>query len=99
MRTCADGLAALVARLKMLAPHLLAVVATGGFEIMAVAGAGLPLAVVNPAQVRHYAQALGKRTKTDLIDAEVIAHFAAAAATRPNRVRCQTRRRRLWLIW
>ena len=40
-------------------------------------GAGLPLAVINPAQVRHYAQALGKRAKTDPIDAKVIARFAA----------------------
>ncbi|MBW8855596.1 MAG: IS110 family transposase [Bradyrhizobium sp.] len=74
------GLAALVERLRPLAPSLVAVEATGGFEsttAAAVAGAGLPLAVVNPAQVRHYAQALGKRAKTDPIDAKVIARFAA----------------------
>jgi Transposase len=40
------------------------------------AAAGLPVVVVNPAQVRAFAQALGKRAKTDPIDAEVIAHFA-----------------------
>jgi len=33
---------------------------------------------VNPAQVRAFAQALGKRAKTDPIDAAVIAHFAEA---------------------
>jgi len=74
------GLAQLVERLKSFAPSLVAVEATGGFEsttAAAVAGAGLPLAVVNPAQVRHYAQALGKRAKTDPIDALVIARFAA----------------------
>lgn len=74
------GLAALVERLRCLAPSLVAVEATGGFEsttAAAVAGAGLPLAVVNPAQVRHYARALGKRAKTDAIDALVIARFAA----------------------
>ena len=32
--------------------------------------------VVNPAQVRHYAQAIGKRAKTDPIDAALIARFA-----------------------
>jgi len=32
--------------------------------------------IVNPAQIRHYAQALGKRAKTDPIDAMVIARFA-----------------------
>ena len=74
------GLAALVERLGPLAPSLVAVEATGGFETTtaaAVAGAGLPLAIVNPAQIRHYAQALGKRAKTDPIDAKVIARFAA----------------------
>lgn len=74
------GLADLVERLRSFAPSLVAIEATGGFETTAaaaVASAGLPLAVVNPAQVRHYAQALGKRAKTDAIDARVIARFAA----------------------
>lgn len=74
------GLAALVERLKPLLPTLIAVEATGGFEsttAAALAGAGLPLAIINPAQIRHYAQALGKRAKTDPIDAKVIARFAA----------------------
>ena len=63
----------------------IALEATGGFEkIVAagLAGAGLPVVVVNPAQVRAFAQALGKRAKTDPIDAEVIARFAEA--TRPE---------------
>jgi transposase len=74
------GLAELVERLRPFAPSLVAIEATGGFETTAaaaVAGAGLPLAVVNPAQIRHYARALGKRAKTDPIDAAVIARFAA----------------------
>jgi transposase len=81
------GLALLVERLKTFAPSLVAVEATGGFEATtaaAIAGAGLPLAVVNPAQVRHYAQALGKRAKTDPIDAWVIARFAADVAPEPR---------------
>lgn len=76
------GLAELVARLNVLQPSLVAVEATGGFETVvaaAVGSAGLPLAVVNPAQVRHFAQALGKRAKTDPVDAAVIAHFAETA--------------------
>jgi transposase len=80
-----EGLEQLVARLERLQPHLIAIEATGGFEATAaaaLAGAGLPLVIVNPAQVRHYAQALGRRAKTDRIDAEVIARFAAA--TRPE---------------
>jgi transposase len=82
-----EGLAALTARLSGLSPRLVAVEATGGFEMTvaaAVGGAGLPLAVVNPAQVRHYAQALGRRAKTDKIDAEVIARFAEATRPEPR---------------
>jgi len=82
-----EGLAALIERLKPLSPHLVAVEATGGFEMTvaaAIAGAALPLAVVNPAQVRHYAQALGRHAKTDRIDAEVIARFAAATRPEPR---------------
>lgn len=82
-----DGLTALLARLQPLALRLVAVEATGGFEIVvaaAIGGAGLPLAVVNPAQVRHYAQALGKRAKSDRIDAEVIARFAEATTPEPR---------------
>jgi transposase len=68
-------------------PRLIAVEATGGFETIvaaAIAGAHLPLAVVNPAQVRHFAQALGKRAKTDPIDAAVIARFAEAVNPEPR---------------
>lgn len=75
------GVAELVERLRSLGPSLIAVEATGGFEtvvVAALAGEALPVVVVNPAQVRHYAQALGKRAKTDPIDAAVIARFAEA---------------------
>lgn len=80
-----EGLAELVERLTGLAPERVAVEATGGFETVvaaALAGAGLPVVVVNPAQVRHFAQALGRRAKTDPIDAAVIARFVEA--TRPE---------------
>lgn len=81
------GLEELVERLRGLAPALVAVEATGGFETIvaaAVAGASIPLAVVNPAQVRHFAQAVGKRAKTDPIDAEIIARFAEAVKPEPR---------------
>ena len=80
----AAGLEALVARLAPLAPSTVAVEATGGVETVvaaSLAAAGLPVVVVNPAQVRAFAQALGRRAKTDPIDAGVIAHFVEA--TRP----------------
>ena len=55
--------------------------ATGGYETVvasAVAAAQLPLAVINPRQIREFARATGKLAKTDRIDAAVIAHFAEA---------------------
>src|ERR1700683_2354201 len=75
------GLAELVARLSALQPERIAVEATGGFETVVAAalpGASLPLVMVNPAQVRHFAQALGRRAKTDPIDASMIARFVEA---------------------
>ena len=79
------GLAELVERLSALQPERIAVEATGGFETVvaaALAGASLPLVIVNPAQARHFAQALGRRAKTDPIDAEMIARFVEA--TKPD---------------
>src|SRR5436189_5946070 len=81
------GLSELVERLRSIAPALIAVEATGGFETIvaaAIAGAHLPLAVVNPAQVRYFAQAVGRRAKTDPTDAAVIAHFAEAVKPEPR---------------
>lgn len=79
------GLAELAERLSALCPERIALEATGGFETVAaaaLAGAGLPLVIVNPAQVRHFAQAVGQRAKTDPIDAQMIARFVEA--TKPD---------------
>ena len=60
----ARGLDALIARLAPLSPAAVAVEATGGFETVvaaSLAAAGLPVGVANPAKVRCFAQALGKR--------------------------------------
>lgn len=81
----AAGLDGLVARLTPLAPAAVAVEATGGYETVvaaSLAAAGLAVVVVNPAQVRAFARALGRRAKTDPIDAAVIAHFVEA--TKPK---------------
>ncbi|MFL5107547.1 MAG: IS110 family transposase [Xanthobacteraceae bacterium] len=81
----AAGIEALIGALGPVAPQIIAVEATGGFETVVVASlaaAGLPVVVVNPAQVRAFAAAIGRRAKTDPIDAAVIAHFAEA--TKPD---------------
>lgn len=83
----AAGLDRLTERLRMLSPHLVALEATGGFETVAaaaLAAAALPVVVVNPAQIRAFARAVGQRAKTDPIDAMVIAHFAEATAPVPR---------------
>ena len=82
-----EGLAALVDRLKHVAPALIVVEATGGFEVTvaaAIGSAGLPLAVVNPRQIRDFARATGKLAKTDALDAAAIAHFAEAVRPEPR---------------
>jgi transposase len=91
----AAGLERLVARLRDLSPHLVALEATGGFETIAaaaLAAANVPVVVVNPAQVRAFAHALGKRAKTDPIDAMVIAHFAEATKPQPRPLPDETTR-------
>jgi transposase len=42
------------------------------------AAAGLPVAVVNPRQIRDFARATARLAKTDTLDAAAIAHFAEA---------------------
>ena len=74
-----EGLDELVERLGRLAPTLIVLEATGGFEATvaaALAAARLPLAVVNPRQIRDFARAVGRLAKTDALDAEIIALFA-----------------------
>jgi transposase len=76
-----EEVTALVERLVALAPTLIVLEATGGLEVRlaaALAAAGLPVAVVNPRQVRAFARATGRLAKTDSLDAAAIAHFAEA---------------------
>ena len=70
-----------------LAPALIVLEATGGFEITvaaALASAGLPLAVVNPRQIRDFARATGRLAKTDALDAQIIALFAERIRPEPR---------------
>ena len=83
------GLEELTARLGGLAVALVVLEATGGFEVTVAAtlcAAGLPLAVVNPRQIRDFARATGRLAKTDALDAAAIAHFAEAVHPEPRPV-------------
>ena len=82
------GLVTLVEHLRPLAPVVLVLEATGGHEVTVaatLASAALPVAVVNPRQVRDFARATGQLAKTDTLDARVLALFAEAVrpAARP----------------
>jgi transposase len=74
------GISALVERLTALAPELIVLEASGGYEtpVLAMLGsAGLPVVAVNPRQVRDFARSTGRLAKTDALDAQVLAQFAA----------------------
>lgn len=73
-----DGVDGLVLRLRELAPRLVVMEASGGYEVPLVAAlsaASVPVAVVNPRHVRDFARSQGILAKTDRLDAAVIAHF------------------------
>ena len=75
------GHAALIAWLQDVAPRLIVLEATGGYQrpvVAALAAAGLPVVVVNPRQVRDFARAVGILAKTDALDAAVLARFGAS---------------------
>ena len=84
-----EGLERLVERLRALAPALVTLEATGGYETVvasALAAEHLPLAVVNPRQIRDFARSTGKLAKTDRLDAAAIAHFAEAVRPAARRL-------------
>ena len=79
------GLAHLLHQVQACPVSLVVVEATGAYETEVVAAlleAGMPVAVVNPRQVRDFARATGRLAKTDRIDSHVLAHFAQAVRPR-----------------
>jgi transposase len=81
------GLQELVPRVLGLAPTLVVLEATGGFEspaVAALAKAGIPVVVANPRQVRDFAKALGRLAKTDALDAAILAEFAQRVRPEPR---------------
>lgn len=75
-----DDLATLVAELARLQPSLIVLEASGGYErtvLAALHAAHLPVARVNPRQVRHFAKAARIAAKADRLDARVLASYGA----------------------
>lgn len=81
------GLSRVAEFLGELSPALVVMEATGGIEAPlahALKVARIPVAVINPREVRDFARATGKLAKTDSLDAQVLAHFAAAIKPEPQ---------------
>jgi transposase len=74
------GIAALVARMREIDPKLVVLEASGGYEAAVTASLAevVPVAVVNPRQVREFAKATGTLAKTDRLDARMLARFGEA---------------------
>ena len=82
-----QGHTELIARLRKVSPSLVVFEATGNYQLelsIALTVAKLPVAVVNPRQVRDFAKALGILAKTDSIDARAIARFGATVKPEPE---------------
>ncbi len=86
-KNSAKGIDDLVSRLQRLAPFVIVIEPTGGLESCLAAELGvakLPVAVVNPFQVRNFARGIGQLAKTDPIDAYVLAKFAETNRPEPR---------------
>ena len=85
-----EGHSALAAALKPLAVALVVLEASGGYEaalVCALQAAGLPVAVMNPKQARDFAKSMGRRAKTDRVDARSLAELAAVLVQRKDLAR------------
>ncbi len=81
------GIAELQETLAAVQPDLVVLEATGGYETVVattLASTGLPVAVVNPRQVRQFARAVGQLAKTDVLDAHLLARFAEVVRPSPR---------------
>jgi len=81
------GITAAVDPMRTLAPTLIVLEATGGYEtamVAAFAAAALPVVVANPRQVRDFAKATGQLAKTDHVDAQLLALFAERVHPTPR---------------
>ena len=90
------GLKKLADQLKQAHPKLIVLEATGGLERRVshlLLNRGLPVAVVNPRQVRDFAKAFNRLAKTDKIDANVLADFARVVQPQPASIPAKNRQK------
>ena len=101
------GVQQLTAWMQALAPQVILLEATGGYEYLLVAAlreAQLPACFINPQRLRQFARSQGIAAKTDKLDARVLALFAQRNRPRPRPLpdaaqqelkHCMNRRRQL----
>jgi transposase len=80
-----EGIGRLVSLLRSTPPKMIVIESTGGLErplLDALLDADLPVALVNPKNVRHFAIGIGILAKSDPIDARVLMAFAKLATPR-----------------
>ena len=83
------GIRKIVRRMAAIQPTLVVMEATGGLEkarARALDDAGIPIAIINPRQMRDFARSTGRLAKTDSIDAEVIALYAERIRPEPREI-------------
>lgn len=81
------GLAALARRIRKIPNAHVILEATGGYERLAhetLTTAGIPTSVVNPSEVRQFIRGMGRRAKTDTIDAAMLAEFGRVRCPEPT---------------
>jgi transposase len=80
-----QGIRRIVDSLHAAPPNMIVIESTGGLErpmLDALLEADLPVALVNPRNVRHFAIGIGILAKSDPIDARVLVEFAKLATPR-----------------
>ncbi|MFA6153718.1 IS110 family transposase [Mesorhizobium sp.] len=86
----ASGLRELIRWLAPLAPARIVYEATGAYHRLlerTLGAKGLPLVKMNPQRTRAFAKAAGRLSKTDRIDAAMLAHFGALMAPQIRPIR------------
>jgi transposase len=75
------GIKKAIKQIKPHKPTRIVIEATGRLEhpfIIACSQADLPFTVANPAHIKKFAGAIGRKAKTDKLDAQLIAHYGEA---------------------
>ena len=87
MTNDSEGICKCVELCQQIQPELIVMEATGGYEALLAStlqAKGFPVAVVNPRRIRDFAKAVGQMAKTDKLDAQIIARFAAILEPMPH---------------